>query len=191
MKLLHLDVETSSLDSYKGAILEVAAIPSSGEPFHRHLQPHNGAIVEDKALSINGLSREELGNSSRLLPGAAFNEFLDFLGSLVDPFDKSDKLFFCAFNAPFDLRFIEQWFKRNGNRWFGSYFWRPPLCTYALSAFHLGAEWSKLPDHKLATIATRLDVRGPSEGGLHEALFDTWLSKGIYEKIKERHEATQ
>ena len=191
MKLLHLDFETSSLDSWKGAILEVGAIacaPGKEQiTFHKHLQPHIGAVVEDAALRVNNTTRDDLTSSERLLPGAGFNAFIDFLATRVDPYKPEDKFFLVAYNAPFDLGFLEQWFKRNNNKWFGSYFWRPPLCTYALSAFHLGAEWAKLPDRKLATVADRLGIAPPETGNLHTALYDCLLSKGIYEKINEWH----
>ena len=191
MKTLFLDLETSSLDQVRGAILEIGAIAvindETRDTFHQYLQPHIGAIVEDKALKVNLTTRADLDSPSRLLPGAGFNAFTDFLAAHVDPYNREDKFFLVAYNAAFDTGFLEEWFKRNGSRYFGSYFWRPSLCSYVLAAFHLGGEWAKLPDRKLATVAARLDITPPQVGKLHTALYDCLLSKGIYEKVRERH----
>ncbi len=181
-----IDVETTSKNPWKGAITELACIiESDGKEvgtFFAKLRPHTGAYVEDEALSIQGITRADLDSSERELSSVAFNKFLRFMECWIDPYAgrTGDKLFFIAHNAKFDTEYMEAWFKVNVSRYYASYFYRPSICTYMLSALHMQTDWRNMADHKLKTIFDRLPLTLPNDGHLHSALYDVQLCRAIY-----------
>ncbi|MBO9345831.1 MAG: 3'-5' exonuclease [Chloroflexi bacterium] len=61
MRIVAFDVETTGLDPAQHGLAAVAALDmSDGQLFYSAVRPHRGALVNDDALAVNGLSREIL-----------------------------------------------------------------------------------------------------------------------------------
>lgn len=186
MKAIFIDLETTHTNSRDGAITEIAAIGTNNNhevfTFESHVRPHPEAVIADEALAVQGITRRDLDTFP--IHTVVFDQFITFLNVFIDRYDKLDKALFIAHNAHFDSKFIENWFKRNGNRFYGAYFHRPYICTYILSLYHLQDKWIDLPDHKLATLASYMQIHFPTTGMLHSAMYDVELCRGIYNYIR-------
>lgn len=108
-KILAVDVETTGLDPATHEIIQLAALividDKTVSSFCRTMRPLSKAI-DDKALEIHGYTREQI--YSFVHPVIVYGDFIHWLGKYINKYDKEDKAFFLAFNATFDLRFIEK-----------------------------------------------------------------------------------
>ena len=66
MNFLCFDSETTGLNPDIHAMVEIAMIPIvngvKGDPFVSKIRPHLGAIVDTRALEVNGLSFSQIQN---------------------------------------------------------------------------------------------------------------------------------
>ena len=124
-KLCFVDLETTGLDHYRhcpwqiGMVIE---IPSSEtlegkerREFHLKFQPLPQADITMEALKIGGVTMEEFAKFPTAKEAKA--KLDEFLGKVVDKFDKTDKLWFIGYNADFDYRFLRLFFERQGDTW--------------------------------------------------------------------------
>ena len=123
MKLFEFDTETTGLDAKKHGIVQLAAIIKiDGEmvvQFELFARP-DGLEIDDKALEVIGKTRKELNEYP---PRPAFLQTLkDILGDYVDQYDKSDKFIPCAYNGWFDYQMLGEEFRRQDDKYFGSWF---------------------------------------------------------------------
>jgi DNA polymerase III epsilon subunit-like protein len=126
-KILYLDCETTGLKPEVHDIIELAyIIEVDGEVKERaclNMQPFSYENIDRNALQISGHTVEQLKTFST--PENAYRLFTQALGRHCDKFDKADKFYPSGFNAGFDLEFINQFFLKNGDKYFGSWMnWR-------------------------------------------------------------------
>lgn len=151
------------------------------------IQPFPNDVIEDTALEVNGITREELFSEDRLKPKVAFLRLLEFLATYVDRYDKTDKLHFVAFRAGFDSDFIREWFAKNGDTYYGAWFWTPPLCVMTMAGYFLQRHRHKLENFKLRTVFSFLfpDAAAVySEEQWHDSLFDIARTLDVEQGIK-------
>lgn len=181
MKYLFIDVETTGIDPSQCAIIQLSGIVEIDDKvvreFNFRLKPHPGAAISPEALAVTQLTEEEIQQFPP--PYEIYEKFISILEEFVSPFDKKDKFFFCAYNAQFDAEFIRQFFTRNHNQYFGSYFWHPPLDIMYLASEKLKHIRHTLPNFKLGTIAKHFGLN-LSEDSLHDSLYDIQITKQIY-----------
>jgi DNA polymerase-3 subunit epsilon len=178
-----VDVETSGLDPKKNAILQLAAIVRNGNTehtFNKFLKPFADDKIHPDAVKKHGLDPTQ---SHFLNPWAVYRDFIDFLKGFVDPYNKKQKLHFMAYNSQFDSDFIRNFFEKNGDKFYGSYFWYPDICVCRLAGFHLRNERSNLKNFKLQTVAEYLKIETKGNK-LHDALYDIELTMEIWDKVK-------
>ena len=122
-KILYLDVETTGLKPDIHDIIELAyIIEVNGEIKERaclNIQPFSYDNIEPEALKVSGHTAEQL--RSFLTPRDAYRIFIEALGKHVDKYDRADKFYPAGFNAGFDLEFLNQFFLKNGDKYFGSW----------------------------------------------------------------------
>ena len=125
-KLIFIDTETTGLIPGRHDIIQLAAIIEvKGEVVDKinlKCQPHNWDNIDDKALEINGITREELKTFQT--PRAAYDKFIVELGKYVDKWNKNDKLVPVGQNIKFDLEHLREWFKKcddKEGKFMGSY----------------------------------------------------------------------
>lgn len=126
-KILYLDVETTGLKSDVHDIIELAyIIEVDGEVKERaclNMQPFSYDNIEPEVLKVSGHTVEQL--HSFMAPGIAYQVFTQALGRYVDKFNRADKFYPAGFNSGFDLEFLNQFFLKNGDKYFGSWHnWR-------------------------------------------------------------------
>ena len=123
MKIFWFDTETSGLDPVKNGILTLDyAIEINGLIRERGKILNNplGKAIEDSALQVNGLKREQIANFQ--LPAENFKKISEVLNRFVDKYDTSDKFYAGGYNVGFDVNFLRQFFLDNGDKYFGSFF---------------------------------------------------------------------
>ena len=124
-KHLYFDVETTGKSPYKNDIIQFAAIIEiDGQvrsEFEVKMKPIDPNNIDEEALKVNGITREQLNSDEYMLPRTGYSTICKHFEEFVDKFDRSDKFVPCGFNVDFDLSFVEQFFRKNGDNYFGSW----------------------------------------------------------------------
>ena len=120
MKVLWLDTETTGLNSEVHGIIQLATIIDiDGELKEKQtfLMKPSGRMAEQKALDINGYSREQIASFEPW--ENIYLKFIELLSKYVDKFDKEDKFILGGQNVGFDSNFVKSWFEYcNDKYWF-------------------------------------------------------------------------
>ncbi len=185
MKLLFFDLETTGTQSDKHGIHQLSGmIVINGEvkeKFDLRVQPHAGAIIEQGALDVAGVTLEQI-QAYPAMP-VVFGQFINLLSKYADRYDKSDKFFLAGYNnGPFDNQFLRAWFGHNGDKYFGSWFWPNCLDVMVLATPFLAEARSQMPNFKQGTVAKYLGIP-VDDTKLHDALYDIEICKAIYDKV--------
>jgi DNA polymerase III epsilon subunit-like protein len=187
MKLCFIDIETTGTDPLRHCPIQV-----SGEiedeagatvRFGVTMQPLPNAAVDPGALVVNGLEMRDIQSYPK--PADAKRILEAVFEKQVKKFDKLDKMLFIAYNARFDYDFLREWWKRQGDVYFGSWFWFPPIDVMNLAMAKILNDRPKLPDFKQATVAKFLGLE-INEEALHDANYDMQLMKRLYYKLTGR-----
>lgn len=185
MKLLFFDLETTGVNPGKNGIHQISGmIEIDGvekERFDFHVQPNPKAVIEEQALSVAGVTREEVMAYPSM--GEVYNQLISMLGKYVDKFNKTDKFFLVGYNnASFDNQFLRGFFLQNGDKYFGSWFWSNSIDVMVLASHHLANRRKDMENFKLATVAKFMGVNVDDEA-LHDAFYDIYLTREIYKMI--------
>ena len=182
-KIIYIDTETTGLDREKCAITQLAGVIRVGdqeEEFNFFMAPHEGAEISDEALFLQGKTLEEV----MAYPSAKIQyvNFCTLLGKYVEKFDKQDKFFLFGWNVGYDADMVRAWFTRNGDKYFGSWFWTPPIDIMSIAAKALVQVRPSLPNFKLETVYRCLF---PEDGKIefHDARADIAATRKIARKI--------
>ena len=184
IKKAFLDTETSGLNPKLSAILEIGCILEVNgkivEEFVIECSPFKDDIIDDKALEVNKIKKEDLYN--RMPPRKAHQEFIQKLGCHINRFAKTDKFFFIGYNSTFDYQFLRAFFTKNDDKFFGSYFFYPSIDVAVLAAMHLMNDRYKMTNFKQTTVCTEMGIEVDMEAA-HSALYDANLVKSLYNKL--------
>jgi DNA polymerase III alpha subunit (gram-positive type) len=169
-KIFYFDVETTGTDPIKQDVVQIGLIIEIGGEVkiekNIKCQPINWEEIEPQALEVTGNTIEGL---KKLQPAsAAYKELTDILCSYVDKYDKSDKFYPAGYNVSFDLDFLQNFFLKQNDPYFGSFInWKRidplPILHYLDFLGHIS-----LPDYKLATVCEYFDI----EIDAHDAFSD-------------------
>ena len=185
MKICDLDTETTGIDPIKNDIVSMSLlIEVKGEEyaeFHSVVQPFDFNAIDLKALSTNGFTIEQLHTFPT--PREVYTQLTQFLGFYINKFDSSDKLTPSAFNGKFDTDFLKEWFNKNGDVYYGSWFnYRLldplPVIRYLEAA---GVIYP-MENHQLKTIA---EYFGFKDLKAHNVQSDTLALRYIRKKLSE------
>ena len=151
------------------------------EKFDFRVKPNPKAVIEDEALEIGGVSREEIEQYDDM--SVVYKKLLKILGRHVDRFNRADKFHLVGYNnASFDNPFFRAFFSQNGDMFFGSWFWSDSHDVMVLASRYLMAERGLMKDFKLKTVAAYLGV-DVDESRLHDAQYDIYLTMEIYKIV--------
>lgn len=173
MKEIYIDTETTGTDPSVNGIWQIAGMIVSSEtlvPFDFKVAPFKGDVIEPTALEMSGMTEEELFKLPH--PTEVHREFIKLLGTHVNKYDKLDKYIFYGYNARFDSDMLRSWFSKCGDKYFGSWFWTPPVCLMSTAAFHLAKERRAIANFKLETVVKWLGITLDQEGDFHAADVD-------------------
>lgn len=177
-KACYIDVETTGLSAYKNDIIQIAClIEINGEVVEEYtslIKPFNFDAINDQALEVSGTNREDLKNYPE--PKIVHNKLCDILGKYVNKFERSDKFTPVGYNVNFDCDFLYQFFKKNEDRYYGSWFnWKlvdPLAILYAMDYKRKIA----LPNYKLTTVCQHFGI--PLKA--HDALEDIRATRELW-----------
>jgi len=189
MKCIFIDVETTGIACPQSGLVQLAGMVEMDgeivETFEYRMQPFPGDVIEEEALAVNGLTPGDLATYPA--PGEVFAKFVALLDRHVDRYDRADKFLLVAYNAPFDAEHLRAWFRKNEERYFGSWFWHPAIDVMGLAAAVLMKERPSLPDFKLLTVARAMGLEADVEKA-HDAVYDVSLTRELFLKLLERVE---
>lgn len=135
--------------------------------------------MEDAALEVNGKGKSEIMLYEA--PGLVYKSFISMLGKYCDKFNKEDKLFFTGYNARFDYDFMRAWFNKCGDKFFGSWFYFPPIDVMNQAIIKLIQLRHTLPNFKLKTVTEHFGI--VPTGDLHNALTDIDITEQLFLKL--------
>jgi DNA polymerase-3 subunit epsilon len=145
-------------------------------------QPYSFDNIQEKALAVHGYSVADLMTFPD--PRQVKAELEGLFSKHVNKFDKKDKMTMAGYNVPFDYRFMREWWKKGGDKFFGSFFEYKSYDIYPLFQTYALAANLDLPNHKLVTACKHFGI----EFDAHDALEDIRATrdlgvilKGIFE----------
>lgn len=184
-KVLYFDVETTGLDPVKQDIIQLAGIIEvEGEIvdyFNLALQPFNYDTIDLGALTVNNTSIEMLKGYPD--PKVSYLSFITILEKYCDKFDKEDKYYPAGYNVSFDLNFLAEFFKKNNDKYLGSWLNWKALDPLPLFRF---LDWSddiSLPNYKLETVCNYL---GFEIEDAHDALSDIKATRKVIKWVENK-----
>lgn len=189
-KLFFFDLETTGLDPKTCAIHQIAGkVIIDGkvrESFNIKARPFEGAVIDDAALEVAKVTKEQIMSYQPM--EAAYAQLMAILDRHVNKFNKKDKFFIAGYNiATFDVPFLREFFLRNNNTFYGSYFWSVPLDVIILAGARMMNARPAMIDFKQGTVAKQLGIL-VKEGSLHDAMYDIDICYEIYKKVTSEDE---
>ncbi|GAB3169690.1 3'-5' exonuclease [Telluribacter humicola] len=187
VKVLFYDLETTGLHPSKHGIHQLSGRLYINwklvKEFNCHVRPFEGDEIDDYSLKIAGKTRADLANEHHVHPHLVYRALLKTLNTYCDRFDKQDKYFLAGYNnASFDNPFLRNFFEKNDDKYFGSYFWSSPIDCFILASQALMARRHLMADFKLSTVAQEMGIP-VDESKLHDALYDLDLTIALYSQI--------
>jgi DNA polymerase III subunit epsilon len=182
MKILYFDTETTGISPEKNDIVQLSGMVEIDgkvvEEFNLRCQPFSFENVQREALEVTGLTLTDLMSYPK--PDVLYDEFIDILMRYVDKYDKNDKFYPAGYNVRFDLEFMNQFFKKNGDNYWGSFCnWKAidglPMMHFLELCNHVS-----LPNYKLSTVCEFFGI----EIDAHDALSDIRATKQLLDKLK-------
>lgn len=182
------DVETTGENPRKHSIHQIAGLVEVDdmvqERFNIYSRPHPNAILEPAALSVSGVTEEQILSYPSMTD--AKNNFCRILAKYINKYDKNQKAYLVGFNnRGFDDRFLRMWFTLCDDQFFGSWFWSDSRDTLVLASEYLESRRTSMPNFQLHTVAETLGI--PVEKSkLHDARYDVELTRQIYRIVTNR-----
>jgi len=179
MKLFFCDIETTGLYPSKHSIWQLAAIIDEDgqtlDEFKSNIKPtgDRDEKIADMIPDTEVLDKYPVGK-------LVYEELLELLTQHIDKFNREDKLHFIGYNSSFDYQFMRtSFFKHMKDKFFGSWFWNPPIDVMQMAAKHLMNKRHELADFKLMTVAEYMGVKVDEEMA-HDALYDIKITRELY-----------
>lgn len=186
-KLFWFDCETTGLNEFKNDIIQLAFIMEINnqvvERGQIKMQPLNydddviGGAISPGALKIHGITIQDMKQYPTQADGFIFLQKL--LEKHVDKYNKKDKFTPAGWNVNFDMKFLQGLFKKQGCKYFGSYFdyhYLDPMVVLNYLRFYGRLTTTNA---KLGTAAEHFGV----ELKAHDAMSDIETTREISRKL--------
>jgi DNA polymerase III subunit epsilon len=176
-KVFWFDVETTGLDPLENDIIQLAfLIEINGEIIERHnllMHPFNEKNISLEALQKQKRTLEEIRTYPN--PREVYKKFINIIEKYVDRYDPSDKFHNAGYNSKFDMDFLRQFFIKNGDVYFGSWFNYKGLDP--LPVLHLldGLGYLSISNYQLETVCSHFNI--PLDA--HDALNDINATRAL------------
>jgi DNA polymerase III epsilon subunit-like protein len=182
-KIFYFDVETTGLDAKKNDIIQLAYIIEIDDKIMEdgniEMQPFNYATVETKALEVSHRTVEMIKAYQE--PRLAYKQLSKTFDKYIDKYNKKDKFIPAGYNVNFDLQFLREFWFKNNDKYFGSYFDYhvfDPITTLILMRYK---NLIQVDDFHLATICKHFNI----EIQAHDALSDIRATRLVIKKVLE------
>jgi DNA polymerase III subunit epsilon len=181
-RILWNDLETTGTDPHKHAIIQIAAIIEENgviiDTFESKMRPLPGKEIDETALEVNGVTREEL--LTFLGPNEVYSNFRMFCLRHGKPGDKSGRFIPAGYNNGFDLDFMAQWHLDMENKFaFWHYLQYQPIDPYPVCVALWRAGIMLTPDVKLPTVAKYYGI----ELKPHDAMSDVLAAREVSKRV--------
>jgi len=187
MKLLFFDCETSGLDPIKNDILTLAMIIEIDgevkEEVYLEIQPFNWDTITDEALQVNGLKREQI--KTFLEPKDAYKKIVSLFSKYINKYNKTDKFIAIGHNTVFDVQFLSEFFKKNGDKYFGSFVDYHYLDTMQILNLMKYAGVLQIENVKLVTASAKFGIDLTEA---HNSMADIKATKELFKKLMDKIE---
>lgn len=185
MKTFYFDTETTGLDPKKNSIIQIAGIividGEVKEEFNLKCKPIEPLDnISNDAIAVHGMGREEIATFPD--PEEVYITLNDKFDKYIDKFNRNDKFIIAGQNVGFDLNFLIEFWKRQGDTYLGSYLnFRDKLDLLPLVSTLRVFGFLNLPDSKLGTIASHFNIQIDA----HDALSDIKATRLVlFEMLK-------
>jgi DNA polymerase-3 subunit epsilon len=185
IKLVFADTETTGLDAKKNGIVQLAGSIARFdkeieiiERFNFRMRTLPNDIIEQSALDVNGLTVEQINSYPQ--PSEVHRALMLLFEKYCDKFNKADKMFLVGYNARFDYDALRAWFEKLNDKYFGSWFFFPPIDVMQVAIFNLMHERVFLPNFKQVTVAEHLGIK--FDGEAHDADADVKVTEAIFKQ---------
>jgi len=184
-KLFFYDLETTGVKFWKNGIHQISgAIRIDGEikeRFNFYVKPYKDAIIEDEALAVGNVTKEQIMQYPDMKEVYSF--LISMLSMYVDKYDKKDKFHLVGYNnASFDNQFFRAFFVQNNDNYFGSWFWSDSIDCMVLASNKLKGLRPQLENFQQRTVAKFLNI-DVDESKLHDANYDIDICMQIYDLV--------
>ena len=183
MKIFHFDVETTGTDPKEHDIVQLAYLVEidgvDKEEGSLFMQPFDFDSISAEALTVNKLTIEQLRWFDN--PRDVYSGVCKILSKYVDKYNRADKFHPAGYNVGFDCDFFKEWFLKNGDVYYGSWFNWKQIDPLRVLYFMDGIGVISLPDYKLETVCAHYGI----EIEAHEALSDIKATREIIRILKQ------
>jgi DNA polymerase-3 subunit epsilon len=184
-KLFFYDLETTGVMHWKNGVHQISGCVvidnEVEEYFNFNVCPHERAIIEEDALLVGGVTKEQILAYPSMRE--VYNQIIQILSRYVDKYNKQDKFHLVGYNnSSFDNQFFRAFFVQNNDIYFGSWFWSDTIDVMVLASNKLKGERGKLINFKQQTVAKYIGIE-IDETKLHDAEYDIDICRKIYENI--------
>ena len=176
------DLETTGTDKNKHAIIQIACMVTQGKEvlgtFESKIHPLQGKIIDDKALEINGITRDEINMFPK--PEEVWKDFRCFCSCHGIAGSKIDRFIPAGYNVAFDLDFFNVWHNEMGGKYaFWDYLQYQPIDPYPVLVSLWRSGIIKTENCKLETMCKFFDI----EIKAHDAMSDIMATRKLSQKI--------
>lgn len=189
LKFCFIDTETTGTDFKRHGIHQVSLIIDvlhedgtlvTVEKRDFHVCPDPSLEIDDEALKISGVKREDLqlNDSEKIF----HDKFVNILYKYKKKYDKRDKFYFVGYNGRFDADMVNELFKRVGDPYFFGLFWYPIIDVAVLSLFPIVRQRPFMENFKLGTVCKEYGIQ-ISDEGLHDAMYDIEITRDLFYKL--------
>ena len=190
IKIAIVDVETTGMNPGEHTIWSLSASLHAGrekeELVNLHCRPIDGSVVDKEALEVGGVTEEQI--LAYPDPKVVRSQFEAALKRFVRNYNKTDKLYFVGYNGRFDYDHVRAWWSHFEPKYFGSFFWHPPIDVMNLAATWFMGKRQHLPNFRLGTVARELGIE-VDEDKLHGSDYDISLTVQMFRTLYHRMHA--
>lgn len=180
-KILYIDLETTGLNPYKNGVIQIAGIIEINgkevRSFNYKIKPFKEDLIDLKALGVSSTTLEDLKGFKT--PLRAYKDLLYIFDKYIDKYDRKDKFIVCGYNVKFDLDFLKQFWKKNGDNYLFSYIGKvkdPLFIIQWLEAMNK----MKTQNNTLTTICSFFDIKLENA---HDAMADITATKELAKRL--------
>jgi len=182
-KVFWFDTETTGLDCNRNDIIQLAYLVEMNgeikEEGNLKCQPFCYNTIDAKALEINRSSVDIL--KTLPIPQEMYNKLITVLDKYVDRYNKEDKYAVAGYNVRFDVDFLNRFFLKNNDKYYGAMFDYHLLSVDVLLHILDYKGLIKLDNYKLVTVCKHFGI----QLNAHDALSDIKSTRQVFLKLLE------